>query len=62
MLLPSVRQAASSDFTLDRVKFRVICRGCLEIGLESDTQVRLLAIYKTKYQVFQTKSAGSSKS
>ena len=22
----------------------VICRGCLEIGLESDTQVRLLAI------------------
>ena len=27
------------DFTLSRVKFRVICRGNLEIGLESDTQV-----------------------
>ena len=27
------------DFTLGRVKFRVICRGNLEIGLESDTQV-----------------------
>ena len=27
------------DFTLDRVKFRVVCRGNLEIGLESDTQV-----------------------
>ena len=33
------------DFTLDRVKFRVVCRGNLEIGLESDTQVGLLAIY-----------------
>ena len=32
------------DFTLDRVKFRVVCRGNLEIGLESDTQVGLLAI------------------
>ena len=27
------------DFTLDRVKFRVVCQGNLEIGLESDTQV-----------------------
>ena len=27
------------DFTLDGVKFRVVCRGNLEIGLESDTQV-----------------------
>ena len=27
------------DFILDRVKFRVVCRGNLEIGLESDTQV-----------------------
>ena len=26
------------DFTLDGVKFRVVCRGNLEIGLESDTQ------------------------
>ena len=34
------------DFTLDRVKFRVVCRGNLEIGLESDTQVGLLAIRK----------------
>ena len=32
------------DFTLDGVKFRVVCRGNLEIGLESDTQVGLLAI------------------
>ena len=32
------------DFTLDRVKFRVVCRGNLEIGLESDTQVGLLAM------------------
>ena len=34
------------DFTLSRVKFRVICRGNLEIGLEVDrpTQVGLLAI------------------
>ena len=37
MLLPGVRQAASRDFTLDRV----ICRGYLEIGLESDTQVSI---------------------
>ena len=34
------------DFTLDRVKFTVVCRGNLEIGLESDTQVGLLAIVK----------------
>ena len=27
------------NFTLDGVKFRVVCRGNLEIGLESDTQV-----------------------
>ena len=27
------------DFTLDGVKFRVVCRGNLEIRLESDTQV-----------------------
>ena len=27
------------DFTLDGVKFRVVSRGNLEIGLESDTQV-----------------------
>ena len=27
------------DFTLDGVKFRVVCRGNLEIGLESDTRV-----------------------
>ena len=27
------------DFTLDGVKFRVVFRGNLEIGLESDTQV-----------------------
>ena len=27
------------DFTLDWVKFRVVCRCNLEIGLESDTQV-----------------------
>ena len=27
------------DFTLDGVKFRVVCLGNLEIGLESDTQV-----------------------
>ena len=27
------------DFTLDRVKFRVVCRGNLEKGLESDRQV-----------------------
>ena len=27
------------DFTLGRVKFRIICRGNLEIELESDTQV-----------------------
>ena len=27
------------DFTLDGVKFRVVCRGNLEIGLVSDTQV-----------------------
>ena len=27
------------DFTPDRVKFRVVCRSNLEIGLESDTQV-----------------------
>ena len=33
------------DSTLDRVKFRVVCRGNLEIGLESDTQVGLLAIH-----------------
>ena len=26
-------------FTLDGVRFRVVCRGNLEIGLESDTQV-----------------------
>ena len=32
------------DFTLDGVKFRVVCRGNLEIELESDTQVGLLAI------------------
>ena len=34
------------DFTLDGVKFRVVCRGNLEIGLESDTRVGLLAIYQ----------------
>ena len=33
------------DFNLDGVKFRVVCQGNLEIGLESDTQVGLLAIY-----------------
>ena len=33
------------DFTLVGVKFRVVCQGNLEIGLESDTQVGLLAIY-----------------
>ena len=27
------------DFTLDGVKFRVVCRGNLEIGLESEAQV-----------------------
>ena len=27
------------DFTLDGVKFRVVCQGNLEIRLESDTQV-----------------------
>ena len=27
------------DFTLYGVKFRVVCRGNLEIGLESDTQI-----------------------
>ena len=32
------------DFNLDKVKFRVVCRGNLEIGLESYTQVGLLAI------------------
>ena len=32
------------------VKFRVICQGNLEIGLESDTQVGLLAKYK--YGIF----------
>ena len=30
---------SSGDFTLDGVNFRVVCRGNLEIGLESDTQV-----------------------
>ena len=30
------------DFTLDGVKFRVVCRGNLEIGLESDTQDRFV--------------------
>ena len=35
---------SSRDFTLDRVKFRVVCWGNLEIGLESDTQVGLLAM------------------
>ena len=34
------------DFTLERVKFRVVCQGNLEIGLLSDTQVGLLAIHK----------------
>ena len=33
------------DFTLDGVKIRVVCQGNLEIGLESDTQVGLLAIF-----------------
>ena len=33
------------DFTLDRVKFWVVCRGNLEIGLESYPQVGLLAIH-----------------
>ena len=33
------------DFILEGVKFRAVCRGNLEIGLESDTQVGLLAIY-----------------
>ena len=32
------------DFTPDGVQFRVVCRSNLEIGLESDTQVGLLAI------------------
>ena len=43
----AARRVTSScwDFTLDGVKFRVVCRGNLEIGLESDTQVGLLAIY-----------------
>ena len=37
----AARRVTSScgDFTLDGVKFRVVCRGNLEIGLESDTQV-----------------------
>ena len=45
-LLPAGSAAAARhvtgscrDFTLDGVKFRVVCRGNLEIGLESDTQV-----------------------
>ena len=33
------------DFTLYGVKFRVVCQGNLEIGLESDAQVGLLAIF-----------------
>ena len=33
------------DFTLDGVKIRVVCQGNLEIGLELDTQVGLLAIF-----------------
>ena len=43
---PAARRVTGScrDFTLGRVKFRVICRGNLEIGLESDTQVGLLEI------------------
>ena len=32
------------DFTLDMVKFSVVCRGNLEIGLESDTQVGIVNI------------------
>ena len=32
------------DFTVDRVKFRVVCRGNLEIGLESDAQVGIANI------------------
>ena len=49
--LPAVSAAAArrvtgscGDFTLDGVKFRVVCQGNLEVGLESDTQVGLLAI------------------
>ena len=38
---PAARRVTGScgDFTLEGVKFRVVCRGNLEIGLESDTQV-----------------------
>ena len=39
------------DFTLNRVKFRIVCRGNLEIGLESDTQVgidKISFIIKTR--------------
>ena len=49
--LPAGSVAAASrvtgscrDFTLDRVKFSVVCPGNLEIGLELDTQVGLLTI------------------
>ena len=37
------------DFTLDGVKFRVVCRGNLEIGLESHTQVGLLPIISLSF-------------
>ena len=39
LLLPDVLTGSCRGFTLDGVKFRVVCRGNLEIGLESDTQV-----------------------
>ena len=50
--VPAARRVTGScrDFTLDRVKFRVVCWGNLEIGLESDTQVGLLAIQPLKSQ------------
>ena len=45
------------DFTLDGVKFRVVCGGNLEMGLESDTQVGLLAIYIRTITIISTLSA-----
>ena len=46
------------DFTLDRVKFRVVCRGLLEIGLESDTQV---GIDNTSFRIKTTYKIRSHK-
>ena len=48
------------DFTLDGVKFRVVCRGNLEIGLESGTQVGIDNISFRIKTTFLTNTVGKN--